>query len=128
MISSNLPLMQSAAENLFSGAKGQCQKIFVGNKAYDDKETLIDDDEPNEDITLQIDQNQISNSVDIFSIQQGSKFPPDNSSVMNIAANNTENSNTIGFPSRTVPESNMDDNQGNDEQQNDEDEFLVKFD
>ena len=47
---------------------------------------------------------------------------------MNITEYDTENSEAIGFPSCTVPESNTDDIQGNDEKQNDEDEFLVKFD
>ena len=128
MISSNLSSLESATDNLVSGAKEQYHKIFVGNKASEDKEALIGDEEPDEDITLQTEKTQTSNPVDVFSTGVDSQSHPDNSSVMTIPEYDAQKVEVIGFPSFTVPEANMDDIRENVEQRNDEDEFLVKFD
>ena len=129
MISKTLPSVQITAEQFFSGAKEQCQKIVDATRKEDDQELLISDDDSEDDITLRIDkcQNHSKDVDDIFGIGQGATLAPEDMS--NLGMEEYENSNieTIGAHAN-VASVNFDDDNKNIVQTKQEEDLLVKFD
>ena len=129
MLSSNPPSIQSTADKLISGAKDQCQKIFVPNKTSEDKEALIVDDESEEDNIPDIDNTQIVSTgvEDLFFSEPDVQFHGDETSTNLTAENDPPIIESIGFPSNTVPDAGNDDNVEKDEVKH-SDELLLNFD
>jgi len=129
MISNTIPSVQITAEQLFSGAKEQCQKIVDVTKKADDQELLIPDDDSDEDITLRIDNNmkQSEDANDIFGIGQETIIAPEDMS--SLAMEEYENSNIETIGAHANGDSvNFDDDNQNLVQQKKKEELLVKFD
>ena len=101
MLSSNIPSMQSAADQFISGAREQSQKIFVANKISEDKEALIVDDEQDEDLTIDIDNTQITatDTTDLFSTDQDMQCYAEDMSSIATTTNDAQMIESIGFPS-----------------------------
>ena len=129
MISSNLPSLQSAADQFMSGAREQCQKIFVPNKVSEDKEALIVDDEPEEDLTTDIDKSQITttDTKDLISTNQDMQSSADDIFATATTSNDTQMIESIGFPSHIVPDLTSGDVEENDKV-TDSEEVLLDFD
>ena len=129
MLSSNLPSMQSTADKLISGAKDQCQKIFIPNKTSEDKEALIVDDESGEDNIPDIDNTQIVSTgvEDLFFSGQDVQCHGDETSTNATVENDPPIIESIGFPSNTVPDAGNYDNEEKDEGKH-SDELLLNFD
>ena len=129
MISNTLPSVQITAEQFFSGAKEQCQKIVDGTKKADDQELLISDDDSDEDITLRIDkcQKQSNDADDIFGIGQETTLAPEDMSTLAMEEYENSNIETIGAHAN-VASVNFDDDNKNLVQQKQDEDLLVKFD
>ena len=129
MLSSNLPSMQSAADQFISGAREQCQNIFVPNKVSEDKEALLVDDEEDEDLTTDINNTQITSTdtTDLFSTDQDMQCYAEDMSTTTTTTNDTQMIESIGFPSFTVPET-ANDNDDENNKVKDKEEVLLNFD
>ena len=129
MLSSNLPSMQSAADQFISAAREQCQKIFVPNERTEEKEALIVDDEQDEDLTISSDNTQITSAdtTDLFSADQDMQCYADDMSTTATTINDTQMIESIGFPSHIIPDATSNDVEENDKV-NDGEEVLLNFD